>query len=226
MALREDLIEEVSEIFKSAWDTRDGNVVPDTDDLALGNEGVNLEAAVLYADMSGSTKMVDRLIPTTAAEIYKAYLRCAAKVISNEEGEITAYDGDRIMAMFIGTSKTNNATRAALKINFARIHIVNELLKGYLLRDPYVVNHAIGIDVSTLLVARTGIRGANDLVWVGSAANYAAKLSSWPANYTYITSRAYKRLNDAQKVGSNGKPMWESVGPDLLTYRSNWYWQI
>jgi len=37
-----------------------------------------------------------------AAEIYKTYLHCAAKIIRSEGGSITSYDGDRIMGIFIG----------------------------------------------------------------------------------------------------------------------------
>jgi class 3 adenylate cyclase len=50
-----------------------------------------------------------------AAEIYKTFLHCAAKIIRSEDGVITAYDGDRIMAVFIGNAKNTSAVRAALK---------------------------------------------------------------------------------------------------------------
>src|SRR6266446_2721365 len=105
MALADDLKSETAKIFRDAWDTRDGTVVPEAEDLGLANKAVQLEATVLYADMVGSTKMVDNHKPSFAAEVYKAYLRCAAKVIASEEGDITAYDGDRIMAVFIGDAK-------------------------------------------------------------------------------------------------------------------------
>src|ERR1700737_1196233 len=125
MGLADDLNKEVKKIFREVWSIRDGNVVPDTEDIALGNVGVKLNATVLYADMADSTKMVDTKSATVAAEVYKAYLYCAAKIITNEDGVITAYDGDRVMAVFIGDYKNTNAARAALKINYARTNIVN-----------------------------------------------------------------------------------------------------
>ena len=45
-------------------------------------------------------------------------------------------------------------------------------------KTEYKIKQAVGVDTSKLFVARTGIRGSNDLVWVGRAANYAAKLSA------------------------------------------------
>lgn len=59
MGLKEDLEAEVKKIFKEQWTTRDGNVVPEYKDLQLGNDAVKLEGTVLYADLSGSTNMVD-----------------------------------------------------------------------------------------------------------------------------------------------------------------------
>ena len=56
------------------------------------NDGVNLDATVLYADMADSTALVDKYTKTFAAEIYKTYLHCAAKIITSEGGTITAYD--------------------------------------------------------------------------------------------------------------------------------------
>src|SRR5207248_4620847 len=97
--------------------------------LKLNNDAVKLDATVLYADLSASTGLVDGYKQHFAAEIYKAYLHCAAKIIRSEDGVITAYDGDRVMAVFIGTSKNTSAARSALKINWAVKNIVNPALK-------------------------------------------------------------------------------------------------
>ena len=64
------------------------------------------------------------------------------------------------------------------------------------------------------MVARTGIRGSNDLVWVGNAANIAAKLAAMDDNYaTYITEDVFKRLSDKTKYGGDPKRlMWTDLG--------------
>src|SRR4051794_27931705 len=99
MGLADDLTSEVGIIFRSQWDIREGDVVPDTPDIKLGNDGVTLDATVLYADIDGSKKMVDSESAQFAAEVYKSYLLCAARLIKSEGGVITAYDGDRVMAV-------------------------------------------------------------------------------------------------------------------------------
>lgn len=51
---------------------------------------------------------------------------------------------------------------------------------------------------SKTMVSRTGIRGSNDLVWVGNAANIA-KLAALHSSYpTYITADVYNMLGRDQ----------------------------
>src|SRR5258708_33550968 len=118
MAFKTDLENEVKEILESKWTERDGQVVPDPEDLQLGNDAVKLQATVLYADMADSTDLVDGHEPYFAAEIYKVYLRGATRIIKHEQGTITAYDGDRVMAVFLGNSKNTSAVRSAQMINY------------------------------------------------------------------------------------------------------------
>lgn len=100
MGLKDDLTTEVKRIFQEVWSTRDGKVVPEPEDLELGNDAVKMEATILYADLSGSTELVDAYDDTFAAEVYKTYLVCAARIIKEQQGVITAYDGDRVMGVF------------------------------------------------------------------------------------------------------------------------------
>ncbi len=230
MGLKDDLTTSVQKIFKEQWSTRVGTVVPESDDLKLGNDAVKLDATVLYADLSGSTKMVDRFKRHFAAEVYKSFLHCSAKIIRAEGGEITAYDGDRVMAVFLGDSKNTSAARCGLKINWAVKHIVNPAMKDQYTTD-YEVKHTVGIDSGDLWVARTGIRGSNDLVWVGYAANYAAKLNELSADYpTRITHRVYNHMHKSAKISSDGRDMWESRRwtdmNNLSIYRSSFWWSL
>jgi class 3 adenylate cyclase len=226
-SLKSELESEVAEIFRSTWDERDGNVVPDEESVNLGNDAVKLEATVLYADLADSTKLVDGHPPSFAAEIYKSFLHCAAKIIRSEDGEITAYDGDRIMAVYHGGTKNTRAVRSAMKIKHVVTRVIDPALRAQYSATAYQVRHVIGIDTSKLFVVKTGVRLANDLVWVGRAANYAAKLSALPATHsTYITKEVYDVIQPSVKTSSDGRPMWEPVRwntfDDRIIYRSIW----
>lgn len=115
------------------------------------------------------------------------------------------------MAVYIGDSKNTSAVRTGLKINYAVKNIINPALKNQYPNCTYEVKQTVGIDTSDLYIARTGIRGSNDLVWVGRAANYAAKLAALSATYpTYITTDIYNNMNVGVK-NTDGKPMWTQL---------------
>jgi class 3 adenylate cyclase len=135
------------------------------------------------------------------------------------------------MAVYIGDAKNTSAVRTALKINHAVSFIINPAKGLQYPKETYTLKHVVGIDSSKLFVARTGVRGANDLVWVGRAANYAAKLATLPDAYgTYITAEVYDSLNAQVKTWTDGRQMWEAVRWDnfdnRIIYRSNWWWNV
>ena len=128
--------------------------------------------------------------------------------------------------------KNTSAARTALKINYAVTEIINPAIMEQYQTTSFQLRQAVGIDTSPLLVARTGIRGANDLVWVGRAANYAAKLCSMPGGNPYpsvITGDVYNSMLDSAKYGYDGRNMWEShywTERSMTVYSSRWWWKV
>jgi len=231
VAILEEIQKEIKEILETKWERRDGNVVPEPDDVQLGNDAICLEGTALYADLADSTALVNRFKDHFAAEVYKAYLVSACRLIRLNNGVVTAFDGDRVMAVFIGDSKNSSAAKTALMINYVVKEVINKSIKEQYPNTEFQIQQAVGIDASKLFIARTGIRGSNDLVWVGRAANYAAKLCALrEGDYTsYITENVFNVLNEASKNGGNPKRcMWEKVtwtDQGINVYRSNWWWK-
>lgn len=231
MGLKDDLAAEVKATFSSQWAVQSTSAVPAPEDLRLNaNHAKDLETAtVLYADLDGSTNMVDQFDWTFSAEVYKTYLRCAAEVIKSEGGVITAYDGDRVMAVFTGDTKNTTAVRCAMKINYAVCEIIRPALKAQYPEKDFTLKHVVGIDTSRLRTARIGVRGDNDLVWIGRAANYAAKLTTLPDKATWITKAVYDVMHKDVKY-SNGTDMWElrrwTAMRDMPIYCSTYHWRI
>jgi class 3 adenylate cyclase len=231
MITSEEIIKEVNNIFSSKWETREGRIVPEPEDLKLINDAVLLNGVVLYADLRASTEMVNKYENWFSAEIYKSYLVSVCKIIQDNEGKITAFDGDRVMAVYIGTSKNSSAAKTALKVNYV-ISKINEVINEKYPQKAYNIKQAVGIDNSALFVARTGIRKYNDLIWVGRAANYAAKLCSIKnTEYkTYITESVFNALsNETKNGGDPERCMWNKIyweERDIYIYGSSWWWKI
>jgi len=104
MSFASDVEAEVKRIFRQKWETSKATTVPEPGDIALEKNEAKVidDGTVLYADLSGSTTMVQNYKPHFAAEVYRAYLYSAAQIIRNEGGVVTAYDGDRVMAVYLG----------------------------------------------------------------------------------------------------------------------------
>jgi class 3 adenylate cyclase len=232
MASAKEIRDEVAEIFATNWKTRDGQVVPDYDSVKLGNDAVKVEGTVLYADLADSTELVNNYKPHFAAEIYKTYLVTACRIIRDRGGVITAFDGDRVMAVFLGNTKNSDAARTALEINFAVKKVIAPAIKVQYPTTAFEIQQAVGIDTSALFVAKTGIRGSNDLVWVGRAANFAAKLSAfrYGSYSSFITEDVFGKLSETSKHGGSPKRsmwdkiMWQEMG--ITIYGSAWWWEL
>jgi class 3 adenylate cyclase len=230
-----DLEREVNTTVEAAWESRDGKVVPESEDLKMANDRVVLDAVLLYADLADSTEMAvnDQQI---AAEVFKSYLRGVTKIIRANGGAVRSFDGDRAMGVFIGSHKNTNAAKCGLQINwFFQTALAAQFRSFYTTSvQGFKFDQTVGVDQSSVHVARAGVRDNNDLIWVGRAPNVAAKLSSIrDKKYkTFITADVYKALAPDSKInGTPKRDMWtaltwkagEAYGTSAI-YGSAWTW--
>lgn len=221
MTLKDEVATYVYNTFRKAWDTKVWDRVPTEEDaLGLGNTGAGIDATVLYADLTDSTGLVLSRSREFSTEIYKTYVYAASKAIRAHEGSVTAFDGDRVMGVFMGGMMRNHAVDAAFHVAAIVEDIIQPQLDDMYGVGSYTVNQKIGIDRSTLLVANTGMRGNNDYVWVGTAANNAAKMAALRRGYTtYITAQVFDVLDKHNLSGVSGGALWADLGTTDLGYQ-------
>lgn len=227
----DDITEKMHNVLNEPWVILDGQVVPKTEDVTEKNGGRRLEATYLYADLADSTLLAKRFKPEFAARVMRMYVKSAVECIRAKDGHIRSFDGDRVMGIFIGPRRRNNAVDAALHINWAVSKVINPKLEVRLRNSSakWTVSHRVGIDDGETLIVRGGARDNSDLISIGQAPNVAAKLSGVrdEAGSITITHAVYGRLTEENKV-SSGRAMWDDsvsreVGPHLLTtYSSGW----
>jgi class 3 adenylate cyclase len=234
MTLSEDLKSMVNQVMQNQWDVRQANTVPDASNLTLTGKVAKLDATVIYADMRSSSKLVDDLNQRVAGKIYQAFLFSLASIIKSNGGEITAYDGDRVMGIFIGNSKNTSATKSALMINHAVTNILEPMLEEHfksLSKSGFKISHCVGIDTGSFLAVKAGLRSANDIVWIGRPPNLAAKLSEIrEEDYSeYITNEVFQALDPSVKYGGKenklmrDKLSYRYLDENLTIYRSRYY---
>lgn len=228
-----ELIEEVSSTVTSAWSKRQGQIVPETASLKLGNDRVELSAVLLYADLADSTELA-LTSQEIASEVCKAYLRGVTKIIRKNGGEIRSFDGDRVMGVFLDGAPNTQAVTCGLQINWFFRHALRTTFNEFYSSKNLNLGQTVGIDRSAIHVSRAGVRDNNDLIWVGRAPNIAAKLSGVRNGYqTLITAAVYDRILDEGKYGGNPpQDMWTRIvspfggeyGLDRV-YGSAWSWR-
>ncbi|MDQ0568983.1 class 3 adenylate cyclase [Variovorax paradoxus] len=224
MALKDELESHVESIALGMWPDPmpQGRVVPTAGSLTFGNTGTNVDACVMYSDIHKSTAMVDQLHSHRAAELYKAFLHCAAKITRANGGEVVAYDGDRAMSIFMGDNKADRAIKAAFQLHWAVLKIVNPPLARAWPSSAYTLQHTVGIDMGNLLAAKTGVRDDNDIVWVGSAANHASKLNSFNGLDISFPTRITEAVYNATTLKSNSNG---NFWPDTFAIDGIGYWR-
>lgn len=234
MTIKDELTKKIYEFAIDSWgDIPNAYILPTIADLSFGNAGEHLDVTVLYADISESTAMVDELSDIRAAEYYKSFLHCASQLVKQNSGEVQAYDGDRVMALYVGDKQADNAVKTAFQINSAVAEIINptfELIYG---SNHRKLQFTVGIDSGTVLAIKVGVRAVGELAWIGGAANYAAKLNSFEGlDHDFpirITSSTFDKLTSNYLVGADGLLMWDGPYNDLKKlnhYRTKYFFRL
>ncbi|SDY97230.1 hypothetical protein SAMN05661080_05171, partial [Modestobacter sp. DSM 44400] len=125
MTFKDDVIKGVDDVLAAEWVTVNATVVPETDDVALRNGAKLLDATYLYADMADSTGLAQGFKNWAAAKVIRTYLNAASRILNRAGGEIRSFDGDRILAIFIGGRKNTNAVNAAMQLSWVVEDVIN-----------------------------------------------------------------------------------------------------
>ena len=233
-ALETTIKGEVQGIIDTPWDTRKGNTLPSAVSVKLAGGAVELDATFLYADLAHSSKIAKELDRRVAAKILKAFLATTSRLVKGHGGAVVSFDGDRILGVFIGGSKNTSAAKCGLKVAHVVAKVIRPKFKNKYptVRDAsFSITHGVGVDTGTVLAVRGGVRGDNDLIWIGRAPNLAAKLSDIRESpkCTFITAAVYNKLADEAKLSDKGVNMWEKrtwtfLDDTLNIYRSGFTW--
>ncbi len=234
----------IKDIFESDFTVTDITTVPDLDDkrLTFLNTGLRFEATVLYIDMRGSTKVLNKHNRSSVAKIHKAYFYIIVKIAKSLGGEVRSFNGDGMLVFFQGTTKItlSNAIKAAMKIKYllTQDEEIKKLFSKY-----SNIDFGIGIDDGKILCTKVGLSGFNnrDLVWIGNPVNKSVKIGDNLKSpyHIGISSHVYNNLTDDVKyhekenyLGEKEKVnMWENNtftynDKEETYYYTSYYWAI
>ena len=198
---KSDLRDKVGNLFSETFTEYETDTVPDISDSRLthGATGMSGEFSFLYSDMRGSSSLSDSHRRKTITKIYKASHHCMVETIKYKAGKVRSFDGDRVLEVFSGGRKANDAVECAMFIVGSLIEVMQPNLKQYYKNESFDIG--IGIATGKAMVSKAGVgydQNNRDLVWTGDAPNLGAKLSDSASGF--LTGRIGSCRKEVQKV--------------------------
>ena len=206
-------------------------MVPTRESVEMAGGKVRCAGTILYADIAQSDFLLDDFQQKIVVKLMKCFLRCSSLLVARNRGEVTGFDGSRVMGIFVGEHQENRAVRTALQINSVMTDILVPRLNEYFRSSelsPYNIAHCVGIERGDFLAVRADHPGANDLIWVGRAPSLATKLSTLreKSAKTVVTSAVYDALDPDQLLSREPfATVWEArhlrfLGQEWTVYSS------
>jgi class 3 adenylate cyclase len=213
VARSDDLKKLVGDYMSGAYTTSTPRDLPAVAEVKSGKYAATFDATALFLDVRQSSDMTNAFRLQTAAKMLKSYFYGAVKIIHHHGGQVVSFNGDGMLALFTGKTRTGPAVRSAMEIKWFLENILQAKFTAYFNANAKAAgltfDFGAGIDDSSIFAVKVGIRGTNDITWVGRGPNTAAKLANLASapKRILITEEAYGRLGE-YKVSSDGTPMW------------------
>lgn len=147
------------------------------DPMALNLGGETREISVIFADIRGYTRLSESIAPEQVMNLLNNYLEIMVKEVWDEEGTITAFMGDALMAIFNAPLTQEDhalrSVRAAWKmrmavLNYQRLHPLG-----------VPISFGFGVNTERATVGNIGSRGRiQNYTAIGDAVNIASRLQS------------------------------------------------
>lgn len=173
------------------------------DPRALNLGGETKEISVVFADIRGFTRLSESMAPEDVMNLLNRYLNIMCEAIWEEEGTLTAFQGDALMAIFNAPlpQKTHalQAVRAAWKMRLA--------VQKYQQSQPEekLVSFGIGVNTGLATVGNLGSQGRmQNYTAIGDVVNVASRLQNNVAdNNILINEPTYIQVYRYVQVGQS-----------------------
>lgn len=126
------------------------------------------EAAILFVDLVGSTRLAASRPPEEVARVLNDFFRIVVVAVDEQHGFINKFQGDAALAVFGAPLRNSKAASAAL----ATARALQTRL-----RELPVVDFGIGISAGPVFAGNIGAENRYEYTVVGDAVNEAARLA-------------------------------------------------
>ena len=145
--------------------------------------GAEVDVAVLFADMRGSTAIGSRLGSAEYARLLNRFYREASRVLLAGASWIDKLGGDEVMALYVPAMGPDYRARA--------VHAGVKLLRAFCYRrgeQPWL-EVGVGVNAGLAFVGKVGSEGVQQVTALGDTVNLAARLQSQAAPGELLVGR-------------------------------------
>ena len=138
----------------------------------LPSGGAEIDIAVLFADVRGSTSMAERLDPSAYAALMNDFYHTATEVLVRHDAIIDKLIGDEVMALFIPGICGPHYRRRSAEAAIALLETVGYSRPA----EPIPIGVAVGSGLA--YVGNVGSEGVIDFTALGDTVNTTSRLAS------------------------------------------------
>lgn len=226
MATNQEILDKINEYVDQSYTQTETSLVPKKNDLTFGNTVKKIKhAKVFYIDLRKSKKILSDSTDFWSIKIHKSFLRIVIHCIEKRDGHVRSFNGDGVLAFFVGEKSASKAVKAALDIKAFVLKLNDKLEKKK--KNP--IDFGIGIGQGPIMVAKSGKGGDDqskqDLVWIGIALYVSVELSEFAENPNNIWISRHVRdtisvENHLNVINNDGKSIWYKVNKNLKSVGS------
>ena len=169
------------------------------DEILQPGRGMQTEAAAMFVDMRGFTRLAATLPPGELIALLGEYQKIAVPVIQSNGGSITTYLGDGIMVTFGATRPSATYAADALRAAGQLLDALGTWAAARGDANQPAPGVGIGIAIGTVTCGAIGEEGRLEYAVIGDPVNRAAKLQ----NHTKAEGVRALTTTDAVRVAES-----------------------
>lgn len=136
--------------------------------------GAEIEVALLFADVRGSTKLAEGMKPTEFSQLISRFFSVSSNVLLHSNAWVDKLVGDQVIGMYLPGFLKEPAELVAINAAKALLHDT-----GHADPDGPWIGVGVGVHCGTAFIGTVGSKdGATDITVLGDVPNVAARLSS------------------------------------------------
>jgi class 3 adenylate cyclase len=166
------------------------------------------EAAILFIDLLGSTKLAASRPPQEVARVLNDFFRIVVRAVDDHHGLINKFQGDAALAVFGVPLALDGSASAALATARG--------LRSQLRRLP-LVDFGIGVSAGPVFAGNIGAENRYEYTVVGDAVNEAARLADFAKT---LDQRIVCSAAAIDRADATERRHWVSNGETVLRGRS------